>query len=607
MNPPKSTSADAGSLSGNLGRLLLLSALVGVISGFGAIGFFGLLEVSRHFFLDMLVGYHPASPSGEAALLPGAGSELRRWVLLIVPALGGLLSGLLVYGLAPEAAGHGTDAAIDAYHYHQGAIRARVPLVKAVSAAITIGSGGSGGREGPIAQIGAGFGSLVAARLRLSPSDRRRLMAAGMAAGIGAIFHAPLAGALFAAEVLYRDMDIEHEVLVPAFISSIVAYSIFALAFGWSPVFTTPEYVFQEPLQLIPYAVLAVVVALCAILFIHLFYWVHNFSKKIELPNYLKPAIGGLIVGLIAFRLPYDALEVIGTGYGIIQKAFDGFDGGRIGIGILLIVAFGKMATTSFSIGTGGSGGVFGPSIVIGGALGGVVGLAAEALLPNMGIDPGAFVLVGMAGFFAAAANCPISTIIMVSEMTGNYQLLVPSMLVCVLAYLIARGHALYETQLESRLDAPSKMGNMMSAVLRKIRVREAVEQNGGRAAQAMITFREEMKLSDILVRFSETDQISFPIIDEAGKLNGMIDGRDVRRMIGEEGVAVLVVARDIARPPVTLTLDDTLLSAVQKMALSDAEELIIVDPADPQRPVATLSHHRVVRAYDKALFSAQV
>lgn len=210
---------------------------IGLIAGLGSIVFHTLCQLGVHFFLDMMAGYRPPAPVGEPHLLPPTAVVFNRWVLLFLPAMGGLFSGWLVYTFAPEAEGHGTDAAIHAYHNKGGYIRGRVPIVKTIASAITLTSGGSGGREGPIAQIGAGFGSFLATVLKLSDRERRIMMAAGIGAGVGSIFRAPLAGALFAAEVLYRDPDFESEVIIPAGITSVVAYCLFCLVFGWGSLF----------------------------------------------------------------------------------------------------------------------------------------------------------------------------------------------------------------------------------------------------------------------------------------------------------------------------------------------------------------------------------
>lgn len=573
-----------------LGRLLFLCGLVGVVAGLGAIAFFWMLEFTRHYALGVIAGYYPAGPGGEQPLFAETATPFRRWLLFLIPAVGGLISGFIVYSLAPEAEGHGTDAAITSYHFKRGEVRGRVPFVKAISSAITIGTGGSGGREGPIAQIGAGFGSILAKTLNLSTYERRILMASGMAAGIGAIFHAPLAGALFAAEVLYKEMDMEYEVIVPAIISSVIAYGVFATRFGWNPLFETPDFVFQNAAELLPYFILALVVAASAAVFIRIFYGVRDVFVKIPIPNHLKPALGGLVVGAIGYFLP----NALGTGYGIVQGAF----AGSIGFWLLLLIAFGKMLTTSFSIATGGSGGVFGPSIVIGGALGGAVGLAMQWLFPGMGIDPGAFVVVGMAGFFAAAANTPISTVIMVSEMTGNYHLLVPSMWVCIIAYLLVRRSTMYEKQLSTRMDAPSHVGEMMSGILKRITVADAL---GGEGRRDVIVVDESMTLRDLLVKFAHSRQRCFPVVDENQKLIGVVDGSDLRHTISEAGfVDQLIIAKELSANPPTLTPQEDLYSVVNKMVASRHDELVVVDEGDPRKVIGILSRSDLVAAYDR-------
>jgi len=241
------------------GRWSLYFVLIGLLAGCGAVVFHWLCGLGVHYFMDLMAGYRPPGPAGEHHLLPPTATPFSRWILLILPAAGGLVSGWLVYTFAPEAEGHGTDAAIDAYHRKGGFIRGRVPIVKTIASSITLTTGGSGGREGPIAQIGAGFGSFLASCFKLSDRDRRIMMAAGVGAGVGSIFRAPLAGALFAAEVLYRDPEIEAEVVIPAGITSVVAYCVFCLVFGWGSLLDSPDYIFRQPLEMGRYLVLAVV------------------------------------------------------------------------------------------------------------------------------------------------------------------------------------------------------------------------------------------------------------------------------------------------------------------------------------------------------------
>jgi CIC family chloride channel protein len=600
----------------HLGRLLALCILVGLIAGAGAVTFFYMLEASKFVFMDYLAGYQSATPGYEKPLFGTAAHphalELRRWWLLLLPALGGLVSGIIVFTFAPEAEGHGTDAAIEAYHFRDGFVRARVPLVKAVASALSIGTGGSAGREGPIAQIGSGFGSVLGRALRLQPHERRILVATGMGAGIGAVFQAPLAGALFAAEVMYKKLDIEHEVLAPVFIASIVAYAVFGSVFGFHPLFITPAFAFDDPMVLLPFLILAVVCSLGAWLYVKSFYGVRALIlHRLRIPDHFKPALGGLLVGVIGFFLP----EALGAGYGVVQKCFDNQmdtlvsapaffallpDTWSPAVGTMLFLAaigVAKIFTTSFCVGTGGSGGVFGPAVVIGGALGGATGIFCQQSFPDLEVQPGAFALVGMAGFFAGAANTPISTIIMVSEMTGNYNLLVPSMLVCIVAYVLCRRFTLYDRQLDSHFDAPSQMGNMAAAVLSRLTVRQALDR---KRDAVPIVVSQDMGFRELMTRFAETTQSCFPVVDDEQRLTGVIDTREIRRVIGEAGLEDVVIARDIEAPARTLTPGDSLQTAINRMVHDRSDEMVVVDQQDRRKVLGTLNRSDVVATYDR-------
>ncbi len=588
-----------------LWRLLLLSAVVGAVAGLGAIAFYVMLDAAKYFFMDMLAGYHVPGPGGESSMFPALETPLRRGVLFLVPIIGGLLSGALVYWLAPEAEGHGTDAAIAAYHYHGGSVRARVPFVKAIASALTIGSGGSGGREGPIAQIGSGFGSTIARWFGLSARERRHLMAVGMAAGIGAMFQAPLAGALFAAEVLYRDLDFEYEVIVPSVIASVIAHAVFVMHFGKEPLFVTPPFVFAKPIQLAGYLVLALAVAAGAILYVRTFYGVRNVFAKMRIPLFLKPAVGGLLVGAIGLLLP----EAMGTGDHMLQRALASGTSiearfGAISGLLLLAVALGKILTTAFAIGSGGSGGVFGPALVIGGSMGGAVGIGLADLFPAMQIEPGAFVIVGMAGFFAAAANTPVSTILMVSEMTGNYNLLVPSMWVCIIAYLLARKHQIYEKQLPNRFDAPVHYGSMVDSVLRALTVQDALAVFGN----PVHSLPADMPLAEVVRQFARSHQSSFPVVNSSGEMIGMVRGKDLRLAASLGGdLHRSVVAWDLTSTPVTVRRNDSLKTAVERMGAAEVDEIVVVDGPSPIRPAAVLRHHDILAAYHRLVTSEAV
>lgn len=571
-----------------VGRLIALCALAGVAAGLGGIFFELLVGGAKHLLMDGLAGYRPGGPAGEQALFPSFDGPFRPWVLALLPVAAGLVGGLLTHYLAPEAEGPGTGAAIDAYHRHRGVVRARVPLVKTVASAITLGAGGSAGREGPIAQIGAGLGALMATGLGLSARERRILMVAGLAAGIGAVFRAPLAAALFAAEVLYREMDLEFEVIVPSVISSIVAFSVFTLAFGANQLFVTPAFHFDDPRQLVGYTLLTLAVAVGARVYVNVFYKVRDLFAGLSVHPVLRPTIGGLVAGAFAFFLP----EALGSGYGLVQDAFTG----KVGLGLLAAVAVGKIVTTSFTVASGQSGGVFGPAVVIGGLLGGAVGQFCVTYMPGISPPAGAMVIVGMAGFFAGAANTPISTIIMVSEMTGNYQLLVPSMWVCVIAFLLVRRSTLYENQLDRRTDSPVHLGEMMGDVLKCISVKDAIGETGH---EPMVTVRANASAAELAGLFAETHHACFPVVDTEGKLIGVVDEAALRQAVTIEGLAEVVVAADLIERAPLLIPTESLHSAMRKMVQSKHDELVVVDAGDEQRPVGTLGRRDLIAAYD--------
>ena len=253
------------------GKLFFYSVLVGVIAGLGAVAFTFLLDHSKLLFAGVFGAYVPPSPAGESLGLPNVMERPHWWIFLLVPTIGGLLSGLIVFCLAPEAEGHGTDALINSYHRFRGIIRKRIPFVKTIASVITIGSGGSAGREGPIAQVGAGFASFFATSLKLSDRERRIFILAGAGAGIGSIFKAPLGGALFATEVLYRETEFEYEAIIPSVVSSIVAYTVFASFFGWDPIFATPKFLFNHPAELLLYALFGIICAVTGGFYVKVF------------------------------------------------------------------------------------------------------------------------------------------------------------------------------------------------------------------------------------------------------------------------------------------------------------------------------------------------
>jgi CIC family chloride channel protein len=568
-------------------RWTLFSIAIGLASGLCASAFYYSLSAMSHYVLGGLGGYYPPVPSGESQLFPSVQSHQGSWLLLIVPTVGGLLAGLIVFIFAPEAEGHGTDEVIDAYNNKRGHIRKRVPLVKMVTSLLTIGSGGSAGREGPIAQTGAGIGSALASFLKLNDRDRRIMVICGMAAGIGSIFRAPFGGALFAIEVLYKH-DMETEGLVPAFISSTVAYSVFASFFGWGHIFISPSFDFSSPVDLLFYGILGILCAATAIVYVMIFFGLRkNVFRKLRLRPHFRPAIGGLLVGITALAFP----QVLGVGYGWIQIALDG-NVVRLSILLMIVLVLAKILATSFTVGSGGSGGVFAPSMFIGAMVGGAFGQTMVILFPHLLTQPAAFVLVGMGALLAGVAKVPITAIVMVSEMAGTYNLLVPLMVACVLAYTLTGKWTIYEKQANSRATSPAHRREMSVDILARIPVEEAMTRD-------VITVHPASSVQAVIELIHSQSHTGFPVV-ENGRLVGMMTFEDAEEVpLDKRG---LTQVKDVmSRKVIVAKPDDTLENALQKIVDRNVGRLPVVDKDDPTRLVGLISTFDIVRTHAKS------
>ncbi|MFP4168261.1 MAG: chloride channel protein [Desulfonatronovibrionaceae bacterium] len=570
------------------GRWALFFGAIGIVAGLGAVLFQYLCELGMHYFLDLMAGYRPPKPAGEGHLLPASTTEFNRWILLFLPAAGGIISGWLVYTFAPEAEGHGTDSAIDAYHNKKGIVRGRIPVIKTLASAITLTTGGSGGREGPIAQIGAGFGSFMATKLKLSNRERRIMLAAGIGAGVGSIFRAPLAGALFSAEVLYRDPEMEAEVVIPAGIASVVGYCVFCMFFGWGTLFQAPEFSFDNPLTLGPYTVLAFLLAGMGFIYVFFFYKVQDVFRAWKIPNHLKPAVGGILTGMIGFYFPH----TLAFGYGYIQNALSG----DISVYLLLTLALGKILTTGFTIGSGGSGGVFGPSVVIGGALGGIVGQIFHRIMPGVVTQPEAFIVVGMAGFFAGVSNTPISTIIFISEMTSSYNLLLPSLLVCSLTYVLSTKWTIYIKQPKNRIASAAHAGDFFINVLEQIKVRDLKDK-----IYPAVLVPEYMTFKQFKELLSGTEQRYFCVVDKSNRMKGIFSSTDLRGVLFEPSLNEVLLMGDLAKPEVIyVTGEEDLNSVMRKFTRKNIDALPVVEAHDRQKVLGMLNRRAVIDYYNR-------
>ena len=599
-------------------RWVLLGVMVGVVSGLGAAGFFYSLEWVTHFAFDTLAHAPMTAPAGEELIHPThSGENPIKWIFFILPVIGGIISGILVYTWAPEAEGHGTDAMIDSFHNKRGVIRGRVPFIKSLATIATLGLGGSAGREGPIAQIGAGFGSWLATKFGLSAKDRRIMLLAGTAGGLGAIFRSPLGGAITAIEVLYSE-DFESEAMIPCIISSVTGYAIFASIFGYGKIFEIPGFSWTNPVELFFYIALGLLCVPVGKFYVWFFYMNRDkifrkiripqfilsiFSKKKagskepanKFPRFLIPAIGGVGVGLVGLLVP----ESYGSGWGTIQQALSGTGQfsqvGYAAMFSMLIIIGAKILTTSFTIGSGGSGGVFGPTLFIGGMLGGLVGMSVEMLFPGLLPNHATFVLVGMGGFFAGVANAPIGALLMCCEMTGGYDLLVPLLLVSGIAILFSRKWSIYEKQVKDKFSSPAHLGDLTIDVLENMSVKDAYITDEG-----MEILPNNMRFGDFRKHLIESTESFFPIKDYQGKITGIVTVKDSRQGIFEQGLDDLVVLSDIAMPFVSVCPGDNLRDTLVKILKTNTMAFPVVDEDDPNKIIGVLRHEDLIGAYHK-------
>ena len=589
------------------GKWFLLAAMIGVVAGGAAIVFQTLVIVVQHVALENIAGFHPSQAVGEHNLFASPETEFSAWALVAVMAVGGLTSGLLVYLVAPEARGPGTDAAIDAFHNQRGNIRARVPFIKTLASAITIGTGGSAGREGPIAQIGAGFGSILANQLKLSTRDRRILLASGIGAGVGAVFRAPLAGALFAGEILYSDADLEADVIVPSAVSSTIAYCVYSLSL--------PPHLRFTPLlgrdlpfdvtshwEMIPYTAMALVLVIASAMYVKSFSIVQWCFDKLPVLPHFRPLIGATLAGLFGMGVYYtlnqnpDAFAVLGSGYGLLQRAFSST--ATLSVTLLMCVASAKIVTTSLTVGSGGSGGVFGPSLVIGGCLGAAVGNGFHAWWPNVVTQSQAFAIVGMAGFFAGSARAPFSTILMVTEMTGSYQLLLPTMWVSTLCFLLGSRWTLYKKQVATRIDSPAHRGDFLVDVLEGMCVADVY-----RSGRKLIRIHEGTSLDEIVHTLAKTSQRYFPVVNADDQMVGIFAAEDVRGYLYNDAIWHLADANDVMLTRViTVTPEDDLNTALRRFTGLNIDELPVVSADNPRELLGMLRRKEVITAYNRRM-----
>ena len=551
--------------------LTVVSILVGLATGVGSVTFIKLLQYTTHFFFE----------TGRGAL-----TLLGEYYVILLPAIGGLIVGPLIYRFAQEAKGHGVPEVMTAMAVKGGRIRKRVAFAKIVTSALTIGSGGSAGREGPMIQIGAGIGSTVGQYLKMSDERIKTLVACGAAGGIAATFNAPIAGAMFALEIFMGQVSLDFSLVILSSVSSAI---VSRAMLGDFPSFTVPAYGLLSAKEMPLYLLLGVLAGLAAVAFVRVLYWFEDRFDSWRFPAYLMPAVGGLLVGVMGVFLP----QIFGTGFPAIEDALNG----RTSLALLAILIFAKMLATPLTLASGGSGGVFAPALFVGAMLGGAYGHIVHGLFPSFTAGAGAYALVGMGAVFGGAAQAPITAIIIIFEMTGDYRIILPIMtstVISVLIYNVLNKETIYTLKLVKR-GIRFRAGRDVD-VMASIPVREALTDR-------FLWLAEEVTVEGFLQRSAEEQHEWFPVLNQSGELTGVVTAQDVQKAL-DNGDLQAKVGELATKDLITVTPDNSLHDVLVRFHVRDLGHLPVVDPDNPKKLVGIISRSHVIRAYNQALIS---
>ncbi|MGD8362313.1 MAG: chloride channel protein [Gemmatimonadota bacterium] len=554
-------------------RLLLLAAVVGVVAGLGAIAVQEMISLIQWVFWG----------SRGDILQSAAGTA--GWRIVLVPALGGLLVGPLVWFLARDASGHGVPEVVQALLMRGGRIRGRVAVVKGVAASLTLGSGGSAGREGPMIQIGASLGSVIGQWTGLGEEGIRTLVAAGAAGGLAAAFNAPIAGSLFALEVVLGDFAIAS--FSPVVMAGVAATVVSRAAYGPAQVFDIPRYAVESAAEFLPYALLGLLAGFVAVAFTLFLYGQERAWERLSLPPWFKPAVGGLVVGVVALAFP----EILGIGHLAMDRMLEG----ELGLGLLLALVVMKLVTTSLTLGSGGSGGVFVPSLFVGAALGGALGTAVGQWAPFPHGGPGAYALVGMGAVVAATSHAPLTGIVIMFELTGDYEIILPVMMTCILSTVVAsslKEESIYTQKLKWK--GISLRQGREESILRHLRVESVLRRD-------FDSFPESSTLPAILADALKSTHTTFPVLGPEGELSGVIRVQDLHQALDDRGaLESVVLAADLATPSRGVRPDATLEEALESLTETGADLLPVVE--DSGRVVGVVLAADVMERYSHEL-----
>ncbi len=553
-------------------QVLVASGLaVGIGAGIGAVFFRYLIQFFSYVFFDVV----------EPALANIFGSA----AVIFIPAIGGLIFGPLIYFFAREAKGHGVPEVMQAVALRGGRIRPIVAVVKSLASALCIGSGGSVGREGPIVQIGSALGSTFGQMLKMSDDRVRTLVACGAAGGIAATFNAPIAGVFFALEIILGEFTTRAFGIVV--LASMTASVIGRAAFGDVSAFPVPSYELVSVSELPMYALLAAIAAVAGFGFTRTLYWFEDRFDDLPMKEYLKPVPGGLMVGALGLGLP----QIFGVGYPAMEKALHG----EYALGLLSLLILAKILAVSLTIGSGGSGGVFAPSLFIGAMLGTTFGSFVHMVLPNSTAPAGAYGLVGMAAVFAAAAHAPITAVIILFELTGDYKIILPLMGAVVISTLVSEAlskETIYTLKL--RRQGIDLLAGRDIDLLRSIQVFEAM------TTLVPVTSHDH-SVAEASELLGESREHALALLNKAGELDGIVTIGDVGKALLENkpGLPLSGIA---TRPVVTTFPDESLSQAIRRMSMRDIQQLPVVRRSNPKRLLGMLRRNDISRAYSQAM-----
>lgn len=554
--------------------MLFLAGIIGTLAGLGA------------YLLHLLVNlvHHLLFVRFEGMVI---GTDLGSWVRALFPAVGGLAVGLVIYYFAREVKGHGVPSVIEAVANRGGYIRPRVSIITAITAGTTIGSGGSAGKEGPIVQIGAAIGSTIGQLFSVSSERLKVLVATGAGAGLAAVFNAPVTGVLFALEVILADFSLN--AFSPIIFATVISTTISHHLIGSSPVLNIPIYYLESAYEYPIYFLMGIVGAVVSVSFTNFLYSVEEFFAHVRrLPEFLKPATGGLLVGLLALYFP----EIYGFDDGAIHRALLA----HTGIGALFLLMVVKIVATAFSLGSGGTGGLFTPSLFIGAAFGAFFGSVANTLFPTITAPPGAYALVGMGILIAGTTHATLSALLLIFEITSNYQIILPLMLGTIVATITSRllmKENIYTKAISLSGDYIFKGRNL--TLLQSIPIRQHIQRE-------FETIPENMRFKDILKLMKNSTRSTFPVVNTRNHLVGIISLRDIRPYLFDEHLYPLLIAKDVAREDYfSLTPDQSLADVLRMFDLTDAEMLPVTSRRNPRKLLGVIFRDDLMRWYRKA------